>query len=156
MLHAAGRPFPEFTICRCRALSPHVDYLRVAIRLRVRLLSDYHVTEVHEHAFYVLYNAAHTGVLALQDGQGWDLHWVLSTACQPQDQASIVAALRQTVLPHLFRNRANQRISVERGLLCTPLFLASQQVAEQLGFVPQYQSADEAEYQLAKQDFLGS
>lgn len=96
--------------------------------------------------FYFIKNLDGIFVATVYD-MDWGLQWFVDT--KHRRNGHIVKAMKETILFHLFQDREEQRITINKNEIGEKNFIASQKVALELGFV----KTDNNDYMLSKSKY---
>ncbi|OEK06710.1 GNAT family N-acetyltransferase [Roseivirga misakiensis] len=106
------------------------------------------VANFDRHHFFFIKNEKDIYVGAILD-MGTDLHWYMLK--EYRKKGYLTNALRVTILPYLFLEREEQRISISEGI--GPVnHQNSKSVATKLGFRPMYETG--SQFVLTKEEFI--
>lgn len=131
-----------------RSLSPSVDLAKVWIHLPKP--SNNIALNDGPGDFYFIKNEAGFYVGAVYDMIS-DLHWLILP--KYRGKGYLTKALTEMILPHLFRDREEQRITIDGGLIGHKMFEASEKVALAVGFIKTQQTYGVVEYLLKAEKY---
>ena len=114
----------------CRPLSSNVDFAK--IWLDKPKLTDSVTSSDGPDVFYLIKNDENTFVAIVFD-MIRDLHWFVHPDFR--GNGYLINAMKNTIIPHLFLSRNEQRITIKEFEIGTDNFKASEKVALSLGFV---------------------
>ena len=112
-----------------RPLSSNVDYAK--IWLDKPKLTDNVTSSDGPNVFYLIKNNENTFVAIVFD-MIRDLHWFVHP--NYRGNGYLTKAMKHTIIPHLFLNRNEQRITIKKIEISKDNFKASEKVALNLGF----------------------
>lgn len=129
----------------CKPLSSNVDFAK--IWLDKPKLTDSVTSSDGPDIFYLIKNNENIFVAIVFD-MIRDLHWFVHPGFR--GNGHLTEAMKNTIIPHLFLTKDEQRITIKEIEIGTDNFEASEKVALNLGFV---KSAD-GEYLLSNENFV--
>ena len=132
-------------LIQLRPLSETVDFAKVWIK-RPKL-SDEIIHSDGPYKFYFIKNNRNTYVATVLD-MVRDLHWFV--AKKYRKNGYLTTGMRSYILPHLFLNREEQRITVDRKQIGLENFKASEKIALNLGFI----KTGDNEYLLKRPNYI--
>lgn len=97
--------------------------------------------------FYIIKNTRKKVVALIQDAYT-DLFWYVLPG--NRKKGYLTNALKSTIINHLFLNREGIKITINEGKIGNQMFLASQAVAMNCGFIKTYEGDKYYEYCLKK------
>ncbi|GEM52763.1 hypothetical protein EB1_25530 [Empedobacter brevis NBRC 14943 = ATCC 43319] len=126
-----------------RPLSEYVDFAK--IWLDEPKMTDSVTSSDGPDTFYLIKNTDNNFVAIVFD-MFRDLHWYVLSGCR--GKGYLTEAMQQTIIPHLFFNRDEQRITINENEIGKDNFIASEKVALRLGFIKSDKNS--GEYFLSK------
>ena len=100
--------------------------------------------------FYFIKNEEGVYVATVLD-MNRDLHWLVIK--KYRGNGYLTNALRETILPHLFQNRGEQRVTINEYHTGLRNYISSEKVALNVGFIKSDNKVAKNEYLLTKENF---
>jgi len=113
-----------------RPLSSNVDFAKIWVD--IPKLTDSVTSSDGPGNFYLIKNVENIFVAIVYD-MVRDLHWFVLPGCR--GMGYLTSALEQSIIPHLFLKRDEQRITINEAEIGKDSFKASEKVALRLGFI---------------------
>ncbi len=119
-----------YGLIHLRPLSATVDFAKVW-KKKPKPTDDISYPDGPDN-FYFIKNSEGLYVATVLD-MDYDLHWFVQY--KHRRKGHLTKAMEETILSHLFQDRDEQRISIDKNKISKKNFLSSQKIASKLGFV---------------------
>ena len=131
-----------------RPLSKHVDFAKVWTE-KPRTTDNISYPDC-AYNIYFIKNEKGLYIATVLD-MNHDLHWLVLK--EHRGNGYLTNALRKTILPHLFQDRDEQRVTINEYHIGSSNYNSSEKVAINLGFVKTEEKEDKNEYLLSKENY---